>query len=392
LRITLRASLAAACAAGLVAAPAALPLDTVIRVEGSSANLIPESAIPIEGVGAATVFDSQGQSVQVSRASAFWQLYRATASTGLGLSFTYFPAFSSTLVDKVGADANAGTAGWQFRVNHVGAVAGADATALTQGDAVLWYFGAADGARELDVTPSADRVPAGTSFTVRVTSYGADGASAPGTGAAVRYGQAAATAGPDGTVSFIAQGAGTAAVSATRAGDIRSAARGVCAFGADPTVCNLPPAPTPGSAAGAGGGVAGDTVAPGSRVLFPRLGKRAVAVRGIAGVAGPDRSDVARVDVALARRVGTQCRFRTRSGSLTAARACTARLYVRARSSGGNWALPLRKRLANGRWRIWVRATDGAGNRERVGIARVNTGTFTVSRPVAKRAGKRVAR
>ena len=120
MRFTLRASLAAACAAGLVAAPAALPLDTVIRVEGSSANLVPESAIPIEGDGTATVFDSGFRSVDVSRASAFWQLYRATSSTGLGLSFTYFPDFGSVLVDKVGADANAGTAGWQFRVNHVG--------------------------------------------------------------------------------------------------------------------------------------------------------------------------------------------------------------------------------------------------------------------------------
>jgi len=376
LRITLRASLAAACAAGLVAAPAALPLDTVIRVEGSSANLIPESAIPIEGDGAATVFDSQFQSVDVSRASAFWQLYRATAATGLGLSFTYFPAFTSVLVDKVGVDANAGTAGWQFRVNHVGASVGADATPLKQGDSVLWYYGAADGARELDVTPSADRVGSGTSFTVKVTSYGADGAAAPGTGAVVRYGQATATAGADGQVSFIAQGAGTQTVSATRAGDIRSAARGVCAFAGDPSVCNLPAQPAPPGGAAA----TGDTVAPGSRVTFPRLGGRAVAVRGIAGVAGPDRSDVAGVEVALARRVGTQCRFRTRSGSLTAPRACTARLYLKARSSGGNWTLPLRKGLAPGAWRVWVRATDGAGNVEKVGIARVNSGTFTVGK------------
>jgi hypothetical protein len=174
-------------------------------------------------------------------------------------------------------------------------------------------------------------------------------------------------------------------VSATRAGDIRSAARGVCAFGADPTVCNLPAAPAaPAPGAAAGGSVPGDTVAPGSRVRFPRLGRRAAAVRAVAGVAGPDRSDVARVDVALARRVGTQCRFRTRSGSLAAARGCTARLYVRAKSSGGNWLLPLRKPLARGKWRIWVRATDGAGNLERVGIARVNTGTFTVGKRAAR--------
>ena len=281
------------------------------------------------------------------------------------------------LVDKVGADANAGTAGWQFRVDHVGPERRRGRHAAEAGRLVLWYYGAADGARELDATPSADRVASGTSFTVKVTSYGADGAAAPGTGAVVRYGQATATAGADGQVSFIAQGAGTQTVSATRAGDIRSAARGVCAFARRPV--RLQPA-GPAGARRRRRRARATRVAPGSRVTFPRLGGRAVAVRGISGVAGPDRSDVAAVEVALARRVGTQCRFRTRSGSLTAARACTARLYLKAKSSGGNWTLPLRKGLAPGTWRVWVRATDGAGNVQKVGIARVNTGTFTVGR------------
>src|SRR4051812_39022940 len=70
-RISLRVSLAVACAAGLAAAPAALAVDTTIRVEGASANLIPESAIPIEGSGTAQVFDKNFAPVDVSRASAF---------------------------------------------------------------------------------------------------------------------------------------------------------------------------------------------------------------------------------------------------------------------------------------------------------------------------------
>ena len=53
MHISLRVTLAAACAAGLVATPVATALDTTIRVEGSSTNLIPESAIPIEGSGVA---------------------------------------------------------------------------------------------------------------------------------------------------------------------------------------------------------------------------------------------------------------------------------------------------------------------------------------------------
>jgi len=378
LRITLRASLAAACAAGLAAAPAALPIDTVIRVEGSTANLVPESAIPVEGAGTATVFDSQFAPVEVSRASAFWQLYRATSATGLGLGFTYFPAFDAVLVEKIGTDQNAGSAGWQYRVGHAAPAVGASSFALKQGDSVLWYYGAADGARELDVTPSSDRVSTGASFTVTVTSYGADGAAEPGAGAAVRYGTAAATADAAGRATFVAQGAGTQTVSATRAGDIRSAARSVCSFGADPTACNLPASPAPAGTAAA----SGDDVAPGSRIVFPRIGATHLAVRAIRGVAGPDRSDVAGVEVALAKRVGTLCRFRARSGGLTTPRACTARLYVRARTAGSNWMLPVGKGLAPGSWRVWSRATDGAGNLEGIGLARVNTGVFRVGAPL----------
>lgn len=383
MRTTLRVTLAAACAAGLAAAPSAAAIDTVIRVEGTGATLVPESAIPIEGAGSATVFDRNFAATDVSRASAFWQLYRATSSTGLGLGFEYFPAFSAILVQRIGGDENAGSAGWQYRVNRVAPSVGASDLALSQGDRVLWYFGASDGARELEIAPSTDRVPTGAPFTVTVTSYSADGSPAPGAGAQVRYGSATATADSAGRATFVGQGTGVAAVQATRAGDIRSASRPVCAFGPDPTVCNLPPAPA-GIAAGPAG-LAEDSVAPGSRVTFPRLGARTARVRAIRGVAGPDRSDVARVEVALATRVGTQCRFRARSGGMTRPRPCRDALFVRARTVGGNWLLPVGAGLAPGRWRVWSRATDGAGNRESLGLARVNSGTFRVGASGARR-------
>ena len=380
MRTPLRLTLAAACAAGLVAAPVATALDTTIRVEGSTATLIPESAIPIEGAGTATVFDKNFAAVDVSRASAFWQLYRATQSTGLGMGFEYFPAFTATLVQKIGPDENAGSAGWQFRVNHVGAAVGADATTLPQGASVLWYYGGPDAVRELDVTPSADRVTRGTSFTVRVTSYSDTGEAAPGVGATVRYGQSTATADGAGSVTFIGQGNGTQAVVATRAGDIRSATRNVCSYDADPTICNLPPGPPPAVSAEA------DTVPPGSRISAPRIGGRYTSLKAVIGRTGADRSDVRSVDVALALRVGTQCRFRTAKGSLTAPRSCVQRLYLPARSSGPNWTLPLgRRALTPGTWRVWSRATDGAGNVETTALPRVNGGQFTIARAAKAR-------
>jgi hypothetical protein len=380
-RTTLRASLAAACVAGLVVVPVATALDTTIRVEGTSATLVPESSIPIEGTGTATVFDRNGAAADVSRGSAFWQLYRATSTTGLGLAYEYFPSFSSVLVEGIGPDANAGTDGWQFKVDHVAPQVGASAAQLAQGDSVLWYYGSSDGARDLDVAPSADRVKAGSPLGVTVTSYGPDGAAAPGAGALVRYGGATATADPAGHADFVAQ-AGTATISATRAGDVRSPARAVCSYATDPTTCNLPPAPAGPAPSGtpAASAALADTVAPGSRITAPRLNRRSARVSAVRGVAGPDRSDVRRVQVALARKVGTQCRFRARSGGYTAPRPCSRRLWVTARSSGGYWSLAVGRGrgLAAGSWRVWSRATDGAGNVESVPLSRINAGAFTV--------------
>jgi hypothetical protein len=384
-RTTLRASLAAACVAGLAVVPVATAIDTTIRVEGTSATLVPESAIPIEGTGTATVFDRTGAAADVSRGSAFWQLYRATSTTGLGLTYQYFPSFDSILVQGIGPDANAGTDGWQFKVDHVAPQVGPSAAQLAPGDSVLWYFGAGDGARDLDVTLSGDRLAAGSPLGVTVTSYGPDGAPSPAAGALVRYGGATATADSAGHASFVAQAAGTATVVATRAGDVRSPARAVCSYAGDPAACNLPPAAPAGPAPGgtpAGAAALADTVAPGSRITAPRLNRRSARVAIIRGVAGPDRSDVRRVQVALARKVGTQCRFRARSGGYTAPRPCSRQLWVTARSSGGWWALPVGRGrgLAAGSWRVWSRATDGAGNVESVRLSRVNAGAFTVGR------------
>jgi hypothetical protein len=148
-------------------------------------------------------------------------------------------------------------------------------------------------------------------------------------------------------------------------------------------VCQLPAIPVPtaasaptATAAAAAGAL--DVTSPGSRVAFPLAGKAYLRISALRGLAGPDRSDVAGVQVALAQRVGTQCRFRAASGGWTAPRACAQQLYVAARAVGGNWLLSLRRPLRPGLYRVWSRATDGAGNREAVGIAGVNTLQFRV--------------
>ena len=91
MRPILRSALAAACLAGLTA-PAALwaaPLDTTIRVEGSTSTIIPESAVVIDSEGTETLF-SGAQSVTTPRSSAFWQLARATQTAALPFGFQVF--------------------------------------------------------------------------------------------------------------------------------------------------------------------------------------------------------------------------------------------------------------------------------------------------------------
>jgi len=383
-RATRFATVAACVAAVAMAAPAvASAVDTTIRVEGSAATLVPEGAIGIEGIGTEEVWDNSFTPWPVHRGSAFWQLYRAASGSALNFEFKGF-SFGLQVI-TVGPDVSAGSVGWQFKVNHVSPQVGADQTPLAAGDSVLWFFGGYAGARDLDVTPSADAVHRGTSFTVTVVSYDENGTPSPAAGASVAYGSATATADPQGRATFIAQGNGVQGVRASRAGDVRSATRAVCTYDADPAVCNVPgtppePAtpPAPAPAPGASGLVA-DTVAPGSVITRPVLRSRRAKVTNIAGTAGPDRTDVAKVEVSLGLHVGTQCRFRTARGRFTTARPCSQPEWVTARTAGTRWILPLgKKKLPTGAWRVESRATDGAGNVETTRIPGANIGAFMV--------------
>ena len=212
---------------------------------------------------------------------------------------------------------------------------------------------------------------------------------APAAGALVRYGAQAGITNGAGQVGFLATEAGNQTVLATLAGATRSNGASVCAFGADPTVCNLPPlqptaqpatpAPTTATPVALAKTDVTDAVAPSSRISAPRLWSKVRGVSRLAGSVAPDRSDIARVEVALARRVGTLCRFRTANGIWGAARACTERTWLAARG-GAFWTYSLKAPLAAGRYRVFARATDGAGNVERTLVTGASNGSFTVVR------------
>jgi hypothetical protein len=296
---------------------------------------------------------------------------------------------------------------WNVRLREVvngqvriaSAQTGLEAIEMHRGDelVLVWQEGSAD-PPVLDLTPNHDAVKAGESFTVTVRSYASDGsAGTPAEGATVRYGDRVATAGAEGSVTFIAEGRGPVFVEATRAGAIRAAPRPVCAYADDPTVCDLPPAergePTP-AAGGAGAGTGGtgtggtgtasgdaftDRVPPSSRFVRPASGARYRSLRILRGEAAPDRSDIARAYVAVARRVGSRCRFLDRTGRFDATPGSCARpRYLRA-TGRAYWYLRLDRALAPGRYVAFSRAVDGSGNVEREVIPAISRVAFQVT-------------
>ena len=373
MRTSLRVTLAAACAAGLAAAPAAAALDTAIRVEGASANLIPERD-PDRGLGTATVFDRNFAPVDVSRASAFWQLYRATSSTGLGIGFEHFPAFSALLVQRIGPDENAGVVGWQYRVNHAAPAVGADQRALGQGDSVLWYYGAPDGARELDVALGR---PGGGRRQLQRRRHELRGR---------RRGPA--RSGRHGHLRRRHHGGGR-----RRAGDVRRPGRGHA------------------DRQRHAGGRHPQRRAPGllvrRRAIRVQPAARALARRGGPDNRGhgrarqPHHAPAHRLPSAhrggdprrrgpgplgrrpgrggARRRVGTQCRFRPVRRPHRAPAVLAPALPEGTDRRRLDWTLGLGKGLAPGLWRVWSRAVDGAGTAS-ASACRACSGQFRVER------------
>jgi hypothetical protein len=96
-----------------------------------------------------------------------------------------------------------------------------------------------------------------------------------------------------------------------------------------------------------------------------RLRRRSVAVSGrvtdaACGAAGRVRS----VRVAVARQVGRRCAFLRRGGRLGAPRRCRVAGAPLLRPRGtASFRMARKARLPRGRYRVWVRAADAAGNR-----------------------------
>ncbi len=131
---------------------------------------------------------------------------------------------------------------------------------------------------------------------------------------------------------------------------------------AGPAMINRPAGEPP--AGGVGAGACRDRTRPTSTVRRGslRVTRGGVRLRGVARDRGCPSARVQRVEVALARRVGSGCRFVRRDGTFSPRRRCTRPTFLPARGTAA-WRFASRP-LKPGRYVLRIRAVDGAGNRE----------------------------
>jgi len=347
-----------------VALPAAASTAT-IRIEGGSGNVLPETAVVVPGSPTAQVAvrdTTDPDTVTVARRSATAQLARASTSFGLPFGFDVFDFGTgpSALVTRIGADKMppSFSPSWRLKVNHRAADAGADTTLLKAGDRVLWSFGANFEALELDLRLSRRVVTAGQSLGARVVSFDNAGVASPARAARVWFAGTTVRAGADGRATLRASNPGAYWASATLPGTVRSQRSLVCVQSAG-------------------------RVEPCSAVAFPKQNARTGRVGAIVGVVGAPST---RVQVSLARIVGSQCRFLDRDRrTFTDPGDCRDRIAIPVSvDTARSWTLSIVPRPGNidgigpGRYRVWSRQALGARIESRP-TPGMNTVTFTVT-------------
>ena len=256
-----------ACAAAfatLLAIPASgIAAEATIRIEGTTATVLPETAyvLPAQGLNLTIRDTADSDEMSVGGRTAAAQLGNASRLYGIGFGFTDWGQYGFAL-DSIGGDPsdwNNGPA-WFVKHNHVQAAVGAGSLALADGDEVLWALSPLDSNYdmafgELALTTPTAPLPTGSTFEVRVASYDKNGVRTVGAGATISYRGATVITAADGTATLTASGSGPSLLEVSKAGAIRDTAR-ICAHPADdPTVCNLPPLPrasmpAPGTAGG----------------------------------------------------------------------------------------------------------------------------------------------
>ena len=106
-----------------------------------------------------------------------------------------------------------------------------------------------------------------------------------------------------------------------------------------------------------------DRSAPNSRFAKVKLTRKGIRLSGRATDKGCGR--VANVAVAVAKVSGKKCRFVSSLRKLVKARSCRKPVFLKAKGTS-KWSYALKTKLGKGRYVVFTRATDTAGNRSRL--------------------------
>lgn len=238
-------SLAAAAGAAAVLgvlAPAALggasnnpsDLNTVISIEGRTANMLLPAWVAVPKTGTKIVRDSSGQKVRISSRSVLAQALSGTSANTLSLKWSWYPSFGAPFISSIGGQGSKGARGWNFRVNALYLARAANTVNLGRGDRVTWYWGK-EFATVLEIAAPVDGIAPGAAvtpgpFTVTVNEVTSKNVRTPSAGVTVSYGSATAVTAADGTVT-LATVPGINVLRATKANRI-PATKQLCTIGA----------------------------------------------------------------------------------------------------------------------------------------------------------------
>jgi hypothetical protein len=137
--------------------------------------------------------------------------------------------------------------------------------------------------------------------------------------------------------------------------------------------------PPPGGGQPPPGGNCADTLRPSAKVTRGSRGFKAtrgrLTIAGTANDASPcaSKGRVARVEVAVARKLGKRCRFLNAKGRAGRARSCHKPVFLKAKGTS-RWTLTIKRLPARGTYVVVVRARDASGN---VGRALTRTRRLT---------------
>lgn len=353
-----------------LAAPAAHAAQVTVRVEGKDATLLPATTVTLPSTDPKP--DGTNACGAATAGGALW------AATSGGWSGSYFPSFSSYLVETVLGETHKypDPYSWAYFVNGKGASAGACAQAAQQGDSLLFYIDycvqdpstyECTNPPILPLVVSAPATPRpGEPFTVTVTRLARDGSSAPVAGATIAGGAAPVTTDASGNAAVTVGAAGPATLLATKDGFVRDRAT-VCATSGADGACGTTVPGAPAAPAGPQTTTAPDTHASFGRFTGITNGKRYKKGRGprqLAGRIDPDPSGLQDVEVRLTRRDHRRCStYDARRERLVRMKRCGAtRGTWFSVGDRERWTYLLPARLPRGRYVLDLRVTDRAGH------------------------------